>query len=119
MLLIRAQPGSRPGIVGVVPFVAGYMFVMAVLLWLSIVDRPALASMRPAMRAAAAAGLLVLGVIAAFSIGLPIIVAGILAAITAALALAGPHMARGVLTEIVAAMVAVICSSLDSKSPSA
>ena len=108
LLLIRAQgKESDPSSSGVVPFVAGYMFVMAVLLWLSILDRPALASKRPVLRAAAAAGLLVLGVIAAFSIGLPIFVAGVLAAIAAGLALVGPHPGRRVLSEVVAAAVAV------------
>ena len=108
LLLIRAQGEVRdPASNGVVPFVAGYMFVMAVLVWLSILDRQTLASIRPALRAAAAAGLLVLGVIAAFSIGLPIFVAGVLAAIAAGLALAGPRPWRRALSEVVAAIVAV------------
>ena len=108
LLLIRAQGEERdPASSGVVPFVAGYLFVMAVFLWLSILDRPSLASKRPALRASAAAGLLVLGVIAAFSIGLPIFVAGVLAAIAAGLALVGPRPGRRVLSEVVAAFVAV------------
>ena len=108
LLLIRAQGEDRdPASSGIVPFVAGYMFVMAVLLWLSILDRAALVSKRPVFRAAAAAGLLVLGVIAAFSIGLPIFVAGVLATIAAGLALAGPHPGQRVLSEVAAAIVAV------------
>jgi hypothetical protein len=46
-------------------------------------------------------------VIAAFSIGLPIFGAGILAAIAAGRALAGPDRMKRVLTEIAAAIVAV------------
>lgn len=83
------------------------MVVTAVLLLLSLLNLSLLAQARPALRAAAAAGLLVLGVIAAFSIGLPIFGAGILAAIAAGRALAGPDRMKRVLTEIAAAIVAV------------
>ena len=107
ILLIRAQGGVPPDTLYTVPFVAGYLLIMAVLLWLSILDQSRLVTMRPALRAGAAAGLLVLGVVGAFSIGLPIFVAGILATIAAVRALAGPHLGRSVLAEIAAAMIAV------------
>jgi hypothetical protein len=107
VLLIRAQGEPLPDAF-TVPFVAGYLALMAVLMWLSLVDHPRLASMRPALRGAGAAGLLVLGVIAAASIGLPILVAGVLATIAAVRALAGPQIGKAVLFEVASAVIAVI-----------
>src|ERR1700694_5540908 len=74
-LLIRGQGEPQPDAF-TVPFVAGYLALMAVALWLSLLDRPTLVTLRPALRATAAAGLLVLGILAAMSIGLPIFAAG-------------------------------------------
>jgi hypothetical protein len=62
----------------IVPFIAGYVAAMAVLLAVSLLPRLT-ASIRIAMRTAAAAGLLVLGVLALFSIGLPLVIAGAIA----------------------------------------
>ena len=107
VLLIRAQ-GETPPDALTVPFVATYLVVMAVALWLSVLDYPVLASVRPALRGAAAAGLLLLGVFAAFSIGLPVFAAGILAAIAAVRALSRPHMRNAILSEVAAAVIAVI-----------
>jgi hypothetical protein len=107
LLLIRAQ-GEAPPDALTVPFVAAYLALMAVLMWLSLLDQPRLASLRPALRGAGAAGLLVLGVIAAFSIGLPIFVAGVLATIAAVRALAGHQKRNAVLSEVAAAVIAVI-----------
>jgi small-conductance mechanosensitive channel len=107
LLLIRAQGQTPPDAV-TVPFVATYLTLMAVLLWLSLLDRPLLASVRPALRAAASAGLLLLGIFAAASIGLPIFAAGILAAIAAFRTLFGPHRRNAILSEIAAALIAVI-----------
>jgi hypothetical protein len=90
-----------------VPFVASYMAVIALALWMSLLDRPQLVSLRPALRATAAAGLLLLGIFAAASIGLPIFAAGVLAAIAAIRALAGPRLKNAVLSEIAAAVIAV------------
>lgn len=75
--LIRLQGESSPDVL-TVPFVFGYLLVMAALLASSLLVRmnPV---MRGAFRAAAGAGLVVLGVLAAFSIGLPILVAGLIA----------------------------------------
>ena len=77
--LIRAQ-GAYPPDVFTVPFVATYMLLMTCMLGVSLVTRfnPVL---RAALRGGAAGGLIVLGVLAAFSIGVPVLVAGLLAAI--------------------------------------
>ena len=81
--IIRSQggPGEPPSDTPwVVPFVAGYQILMAVLLAVSLFVPPAI---RPGLRGAASAGLLVLGVLAAFSIGLgDIIVAALAIAVT-------------------------------------
>jgi hypothetical protein len=82
--LIRAQGGPPPDTPLTVPFVASYLVAMALLLATSLI---APFRVRSLLRAAPAAGLLVLGVLAAFSIGLPIIALGILAASSAILAI--------------------------------
>jgi len=51
---------------------------MALVIAAAVIPRPEIIPWRPPWRAAAAAGLLVLGLLAAFSIGLPIVIAGIL-----------------------------------------
>jgi hypothetical protein len=106
LLIIRAQGGGPPDAF-TIPFVAGYMVVMALLLWLSLLDRPRLVWLRPAMRACAAAGLLVLGFFAIFSIGLPIFVAGILATVSAVTALAGRNLKNAMLSEVAAGLIAL------------
>jgi len=106
-LLIRGQGEPQPDAF-TVPFVAAYLSLMALALWLSLLDRPILASLRPALRATAAAGLLPMGIIAAMSIGLPIFAAGVLAAIAAVRALAGPRLRTAVLSEVAAAVIAVM-----------
>jgi len=107
-ILIRGQDGSSPESAATVPFVTGFLLLMAVLLWLSLLGRSPLGALRPALRAAPAAGLLVLGFFALFSIGLPIFLAGILASIAAILALAGANSRSAVLSEIAAAVIAVM-----------
>ena len=59
-------------------FVGGFLAVMAALILIALLPRPEIAPIRAPMRAAAAAVLLMLGVFAAFSIGTPLVVAGIL-----------------------------------------
>ncbi len=76
LTIIQSQGGPPPSDVLTVPFVATYLLLMAMLLAISLVERPWIKALRPALRAAASAGLLALGVLAAFSIGLAIIVAG-------------------------------------------
>jgi hypothetical protein len=106
VMVIRGQ-GAWPPDAFTVPFVAGYMVIMALLLWLSLLDAPNLAALRPALRGGAAAGLLLLGVFALFSVGLPLFVAGVLTSITAIRALAGRGLRSAVLSEVAAAVIAV------------
>ena len=106
-ILIRSQDGSSPESAATVPFVTGFLVLMAVLLWLSLLGRSPLGALRPALRAAPAAGLLVLGFLALFSIGLPIFLAGILATIAAVLAQIDPPSRNAVLSGVAAAVIAV------------
>jgi hypothetical protein len=110
-LLIRGQGGhgdTPPDLVAVVPFVSGYMALVVALLWLAVLDQPRFAMFRPAMLASAAAGLLLLGVFALFSIGLPLFVAGVLAAIAAIRVLVGRASRNAILSEVAAAVTAVL-----------
>jgi len=104
-VLIRSQE-SNPADAYRVLFVAAYLALMAVLLGISMLERPMIIRVRPALRGGAAAGLLVLGVLAAFSIGLPIVVAGALATGAAVRSLTGRRL-PAVVTEIAAALVAI------------
>jgi hypothetical protein len=106
-LLIKGQGDASPDSVAVVPFVSGFMLVMAVLLALSLWAHPPLGPLQPAMLAFAAAGLLALGIFAAFSIGVPIFVAGILAAAAAIRALIGTKR-NTMLSEVAAGVIAVV-----------
>jgi hypothetical protein len=82
--LIRAQGGPPADTPLTVPFVASYLIAMALLLATSLMVP---FRIRPLLRTAPAAGLLVLGGLAAFSIGLPIVGLGILASTSAVLAI--------------------------------
>ncbi|TMD11502.1 MAG: hypothetical protein E6I96_15095 [Chloroflexi bacterium] len=74
--LINAQgPSAQPYIPR---FVAGYLAVMAALIAVAMLPRQEIETIRVPLRAAAAAGLLVMGFLAAFTIGLPLVSAGIL-----------------------------------------
>src|ERR1700716_2251134 len=66
-VLLRSQGAPQP-YAFTVPFVAGYLVLMVVLLRMSLFDGPRLAAWRPALRGAAAAGLALLGFFAMFSI---------------------------------------------------
>ena len=68
-------------------------------------DRVAL--VRLALRAAAAGGLLVLGVIAIFSFGLPLVIAGAMASGATVRTLRGPFVNPGSLAAVAAAAIAV------------
>src|SRR2546423_14079252 len=86
--IIRSQGGPPSDTPWVVPFVAGYEVLMALLLSASLLVPPAL---RPALRGAASAGLFVLGALAASSIGLgDIMVAAFAMAATVLAVLASP-----------------------------
>ena len=76
--IIRSA-GDRPADVLTAPFVVAYLGLMAVLLAISTLDAPVVRGLRAALRGAASAGLLVLGVLGLFSIGLPILFAGAVA----------------------------------------
>jgi hypothetical protein len=107
-VLIRGQGASSPVSAATIPFVTSFMLLMALLLSLSLLRRPRLVALRPALRAAPAAGLLVLGFFALFSIGLPIFLAGILATIAAVLAIVDPHSKNAVPSGVAAAVIAVV-----------
>lgn len=107
VVLVAAQ-GTYPADVFTVPFVAGYWAVMAAMLGLSLRDGPRLVALRPPLRAGAAAGLLITGVLGVFSIGLPMLIAGALATGAAVRTLAGRDRRRAMLTEVVAAVIAVV-----------
>jgi hypothetical protein len=106
-VLIRGQDGPPPDSAAVVPFVSGYMLLMAVLLGLTLLGSPRVAMLRPAMLAAPAAGLMLLGFFALMSIGLPLFVAGILAGIAAVTSLASRGSRNVALSEVAAAVIAV------------
>jgi hypothetical protein len=105
VVLIRFQQ-PNPSDASRVLFVAAYLALMALMLGISLSDRPLIVRLRPALRAGAAAGLLVMGILAIFSIGIPIVVAGALATGASIRSLAGLRV-RGVITEIAAAFLAI------------
>jgi hypothetical protein len=86
--IIRSQGGPDPVDVLTVPFVAGYMALLAFLLGLSIFLPPAI---RPALRAASTAGLLALAVLTVFSIGIGVFIAAMLALAATVMALVERH----------------------------
>ena len=106
--LIRGQGDSSPDSAAVVPFVSGYMVLMVVLLFLAVLDQPRLAKLRHAMLASAAAGLVVLGIFAAFSIGIPLFVAGILAGVGSIRVLAGRSSKNAQLSAVAGGVIAVL-----------
>lgn len=105
LVLIRSQAEAAPDAY-TVPFVAGYLVAMAALLAISLTRAPSPAWRMP-LRAGAAGGLLVLGIIAAFSIGLPLLLAGILSTGAAVRTVRGPLWTPAGLTGVVAALASV------------
>ncbi len=105
VLLMIAQPDHPPDVF-TVPFVACYLAMMATILGASLLNRPQIVAARPALRAGAAAGLLVLGVLAIFGIGLPLVISGGLATGAAIRSLAGRGK-QAVVVEIAAALIAL------------
>jgi hypothetical protein len=106
-LALIAILASHPPDIYTVPFVAGYILLTAVLLALSLVEAPFMVPLRPALRTAAAAGLLVLGVLAVFSIGLALLIAGGIAMAAAVMTIAAVHRATAVVSAVLAATLAV------------
>jgi hypothetical protein len=76
LFVIFNQSPRAPDVL-TVPFVASFIQLMAILVGVSLLTSPAVVRLRPALRGGAAAGLLVLGVIGAFSIGAPLFLAGV------------------------------------------
>jgi hypothetical protein len=107
-VLLTSQGGPPPDSAAIVPFVSGYMLLMAAVLALTLGGHPFLVTMRPAMLAAAAAGLVLLGFFALFSIGLPLFVAGILSAIAAIRSLGDRNGRSTVLSEVAGAVIALM-----------
>lgn len=104
--LVRNQGSYAPDAY-TVPFVTAYMLLMAGLLGASLTRHPKILLATTALRAGAGGGLLVLGIVAAFSIGLPLIVAGILAAAATVQTLAPPHLTPAAISGVLAALVSV------------
>jgi hypothetical protein len=104
LAIVSSVGGPAPADVLVEPFVAGYLLLMAALLAASLFAPPLA---RPALRAAASAGLFVLGVLGAFTIGVAILVAAALAIASTVLAIRARPEARAQLSATVAAMLAV------------
>jgi len=111
--LINGQgPSAQPYIPR---FVGGYLAVMAALIVVALLPRPEIVPIRAPLRAAAAAGLLVLGIFAAFSIGLPLVVAGILTGFALSRTQREPRRGVARVSGLVAAAltVAVMIAGLD------
>jgi hypothetical protein len=106
--IIRSQDGVPPSDVWTVPYVAGYMLLMALLLAVSLPERPAISRLRPVLRGAATAGLWVLGVLALFSIGLAIVICAALATAATALTLTSRPSLKATLSAVVAGIVSVV-----------
>jgi hypothetical protein len=107
---IRGQNSGQSGLIPDVytlPFVAGYLVVMAALLVTSLMPLRTPAWRMP-LRAAAAGGLLVLGVLAIFSSGLPLVIAGALATGATVRTMRGPFVSASSLSAVAAAVVAVV-----------
>jgi hypothetical protein len=106
LLLILGQGGAPSDIV-TVAFVASYLAALAALLAASLLRRWSVV-VRLSLRAAAAGGLLVLGVLAIFSIGLPLVIAGAMATGATVRTLRGPLISRSSISAVMAAAVAVV-----------
>ena len=102
--LIRGQGGPSTPDVLTVPFLAAYQVLMALLLLASLLVPP---PVRPAFRAAPSAGLLILGWLAAMSIGIPLLLAAGLAMGSTVLAIDARPGRRIVISTAVAAVLAV------------
>ena len=107
LFLIVNQGPPRPPDVLTIPFVASFIQLMAVLLGISLLNRPNMNLLRPALRGGVAAGLLVLGVFGAFSIGAPLLIAGAIAAGVAVRTVTRAPGLRSIASALAAALVVV------------
>lgn len=89
-----------------VGFIAFYLLALGALLGASLIRRLS-AGVRLPLRAAAAGGLLVLGVLAISSIGLPLLIAGAMATGATVRTLRGPFATPSSLSAVAAAVIAV------------
>jgi len=106
--LINAQNASSSDDMPYVPrFVASYLAVIAALIALTLLPRPEIVSIRAPLRAASGAGLLGLGLLAAMSIGLPLVVAGILVVIAFRLTARTPRSRLRALAGLLAAVLSL------------
>lgn len=106
VLLIRGQGAVAPDEY-TVPFVVGYLLLLAGLLMASLMRLPRPAWRMP-LRAGASGGLLILGVLAIFSVGLPLVIAGALATGATVRTLRGRQVTRASVSAIGAAVLAVV-----------
>src|ERR1700694_2206572 len=104
VLLMRGQGAGDPNAY-TVPFLAGYLVLMAALLMVSLLRLPR-PGWRMPLRGAAAGGLLVLGVLALMSVGLPLLIAGGLATAATVRTLRVPQT-KATLSAVASAVVAV------------
>jgi len=88
-------------------FVASYLAVMAAVIAIALLPRREIVQIRIPMRAAAAGGLLTLGFLAAFSIGLPLVVAGVLTTVALTRTSRQPGTALRRLAGLGAALMAI------------
>ena len=105
LALIRSQGGAPSDTPWVVPFVAGYLLLMALDLAASLLVPP---SARVLLRAGASAGLLVLGVLSAFSIGAVVLIAAGLATAATVLGVTAKPGGRAALAAGAGAIASVV-----------
>lgn len=105
VVIISSQGGGDPATPLVTPFVAGYLLLSATSLAVSLF---APAAVSPALRAGPSAGLVVLGVLAAFSIGVAVLIAAGLAIASTVLALRARPGVRSALSVAGGAVAAVV-----------
>jgi hypothetical protein len=103
----QAAGGDRPPDVLTPVFVAGCLGAMAVLLALALAQASPMLNVRPALLAAASTGLLVLGVLGLFSVGVPILIAAVLSITATAMTISTRRTRGAVLSALAAAVVAL------------
>jgi hypothetical protein len=105
--IVRCQGGPAPSDVLTVPFVAAYLLLMAGILAVSLIERPTIKSLRPALRAAASAGLVALGILAGFSIGPAIMIAAAFAIAATVIPLASAPRRATLIGAAISALLSV------------
>jgi hypothetical protein len=105
-LAIVFNQGVQPPESFTTPFVASYLLLLAIALGVSLMSRWGVA-VRTVLRAASAAGLLVLGVLALMSIGLALVIAGAMAFAATVRTLRRPLLTTSNLLGAASAVIAV------------